>query len=56
MLIKSITIRNFLPFFGESKIEFTSGLNLILGDIGKGKTMLFNAFYWCLYDEVYITD
>lgn len=56
MLIKSITIRNFLPFFGETKIEFSDGLNLILGDIGKGKTMLFNAFYWCLYDEVYITD
>jgi DNA sulfur modification protein DndD len=56
MLIKSITIKNFLPFYGENKIEFNNGLNLILGDIGKGKTALFNAFYWCLYDEIYITD
>lgn len=45
-----------MPFFGETKIEFEKGLNLVLGDIGKGKTTFFNAFYWCLYDEIYITD
>ncbi|MCB8999924.1 MAG: hypothetical protein H6540_07670 [Bacteroidales bacterium] len=56
MFIKSITVKNFLPFYGENKIEFNKGLNLILGDIGKGKTTFFNAFYWCLYDEIYITD
>lgn len=45
-----------MPFYGDTKVEFVKGLNLILGDIGKGKTTFFNAFYWCLYDEIYISD
>lgn len=46
MIIKDITIRNFRSYYGESKIEFSTGLTLIVGDNGDGKTTLFEALSW----------
>ncbi len=56
MIIKSITIENFQSYFGEQTIEFAEGLNLVIGKGGKGKSKLFNAFYWVLFGKIYITD
>ena len=56
MKIISIEIKNFLAFKNSQKIEFKDGLNLFNGNIGSGKSSLYNAFYWCLYDKIYITD
>ena len=56
MIIKSITIENFQSYHGTQKIEFSKGLNLIVGKGGKGKSKLFNAFYWVLFGKIYITD
>lgn len=56
MIIKRITIENFQSYYGEQTIEFSKGLNLIIGKGGKGKSKLFNAFYWVLFGKIYITD
>ena len=56
MLIKKITIENFQAYNGIHEIEFSKGLNLIIGKGGKGKSKLFNAFYWVLFGRIYITD
>lgn len=56
MIIKSITIENFQSYYGEQTILFSKGLNLVIGKGGKGKSKLFNAFYWVLFGKLYITD
>lgn len=56
MKINSIKIQNFQSYFNEHLLEFGPGLNLIIGNGGKGKSKLFNAFYWALFGEIYITD
>lgn len=56
MIIKSLTIENFQSYFGTQTLEFSEGLNLIIGNGGKGKSKLFNAFYWVLFGKIYITD
>lgn len=56
MRINSITIHNFQSYYGEQTIEFGDGLNLIIGNGGKGKSKLFNAFYWVLFGKIYITS
>lgn len=48
MIIKSLTINNFRSYYGENKFEFTSGLTLIIGDNGDGKTTFFDALKWLL--------
>jgi DNA sulfur modification protein DndD len=35
------------------KFEFKDGLNLVIGDNGAGKSKLYDAFYWVLYDQVF---
>ena len=40
MKIESITIKNFQSYFGEETLEFSDGLNLIIGNGGKGKSKL----------------
>ena len=56
MKINSITINNFQSYYGEQTIEFGDGLNLVIGNGGKGKSKLFNAFYWVLFGKIYITS
>lgn len=56
MTINSITINNFQSYYSDETIEFGNGLNLIIGNGGKGKSKLFNAFYWVLFGEIYITS
>jgi DNA sulfur modification protein DndD len=56
MIIKNITIENFQSYHCEQTLEFSKGLNLIVGNGGKGKSKLFNAFYWILFGKIYITN
>ena len=56
MLIKNITVENFQSYYGSQTLEFSNGLNLVIGKGGKGKSKLFNAFYWVLFGKIYITD
>lgn len=56
MIIRNITITNFQSYYGTQKLEFSKGLNLIIGKGGKGKSKLFNAFYWVFFGKLYISD
>src|SRR2546427_13188427 len=50
--IEKIKILNFGPFYGEHEIEFPgdgSGVHIIRGTTGQGKTCLQRAVLWCLY-------
>lgn len=53
MLIRSITVENFLPFQGKQRVDFSTdpdkNVTLIMGNNGAGKTSLAQAFEWCLY-------
>ncbi len=55
MIIKSIELKNFLCYYGDSnKLVFSEGLNIVLGANGYGKSKLYDAFQWVFND--YITD
>ena len=56
MRINNIKVENFQSYFEETTFEFTTGVNLVLGMNAGGKSSLFNAFYWVLFDDVYETD
>ena len=55
MLIRTITVENFLPFQERQRIEFSTdkdrNVTLIMGNNGAGKTSLAQAFEWCLYGK-----
>ena len=52
MEIVSITLVNYKSYYGENTIEFTTGLNVLSGRIGTGKTSLFDAFSWVLLEAI----
>lgn len=53
MKILKIELENFMCFSGlENRIEFADGLNIILGGNGYGKTKLYDAFNWVLFDKI----
>lgn len=57
MIIKSIIIENFLCYFGtENSFDFGNGPTIIFGQNKSGKSKLFDAFNWVLYDKAYDTD
>lgn len=43
-MIKELIIRDFFSFKGEHKIELNSGVNILVGVNGSGKTSFLNAF------------
>lgn len=56
MIIKSIEIQNFLTYYANSnRFNFDSGSTLIIGQNNTGKSKLFDAYNWVLYDEAYKT-
>jgi DNA sulfur modification protein DndD len=46
MIIKKITIENFLCYYGVNEFNLAEGLNIILGDNGEGKTKFFESLDW----------
>jgi DNA sulfur modification protein DndD len=59
MIIKQISMKNFQCYVGEHErncFKFTEGLNLVIGNNGGGKSKLFDAFYWILYDQIFNSD
>ena len=48
MLIKSVTVRNFLCYHKDNRFEFSDGLTLLIGDNGDGKTTVFDAVKWLI--------
>lgn len=55
MIIKKIEIENFLSYYSQNTMEFTEGPTVIIGQNNTGKSKLFDAFYWVLYDKVFNT-
>lgn len=49
MIIKKISIENYLCYYGVKDFELSDGLNIILGENGEGKTKFFEALDW-LFD------
>lgn len=46
MIIKKISVENYLCYCGEKDFELSDGLNIILGENGEGKTKFFEALDW----------
>ena len=55
MILQSIELNNFMCYAGYNKFDFTEGINVIIGDNGYGKSKLFDAFYWVMYNECFDT-
>ncbi|MCC9134985.1 AAA family ATPase [Pontibacter silvestris] len=56
MILQSIELNNFMCYYGENKFVFTEGINVIIGDNGYGKSKLYDAFYWVMYDRCFDTS
>jgi DNA sulfur modification protein DndD len=56
MIIQKLHLKNFMCYYGENEIEFKPGINVLIGDNGYGKSKLFDAFYWVMYDQCYDTS
>ncbi|MBK6483961.1 MAG: hypothetical protein IPG01_12720 [Chitinophagaceae bacterium] len=56
MIIEKIELENFMCYAGKNSMVFTEGINVIIGDNGYGKSKLYDAFYWVMYDQVYISE
>jgi DNA sulfur modification protein DndD len=56
MIIEKIELENFMCYAGKSCMEFTEGINVIIGDNGYGKSKLYDAFYWVMYDQVFVPE
>lgn len=46
MIIKKITIENYLCYYDVNEFPLSDGLNIILGENGEGKTKFFEALEW----------
>jgi len=46
MIIRKISIQNYLCYYGLIEFDLSDGLNIILGENGEGKTKLFEAVDW----------
>lgn len=53
MIIEKIVLENFQCYYGEKTLEFIEGINVIIGSNGYGKSKLYDAFYWVMYDKIF---
>lgn len=53
MEIKTITLNGFLSYFEETCIPFSEGTTVIIGKNNTGKSKLFDAFHFVLFDRVF---
>lgn len=56
MIIQSVTLENFQCYYDKKEFRFSSGLNIILGDNGEGKTKFFEGVSWLLDGDRYNLD
>ena len=43
-------------YAGTNRFDFSEGINVIIGDNGYGKSKLYDAFYWVMYNECFDTS
>ena len=53
MEFKKITITDFLSYFDKNEINFSGTTTVFIGKNNSGKSKLFDAFNWCLYNRVW---
>jgi DNA sulfur modification protein DndD len=56
MIFKSITIEGFLSYYKKTVITFSEVATVILGQNNTGKSKLFDAFNWILFNRIFITN
>ena len=50
-MIKELIIRDFFSFKGEHTIELNTGINILVGVNGSGKTSFLNAITMCCINK-----
>lgn len=56
MIVEKLELENFMCYADKSIMEFKEGINVIIGDNGYGKSQLYNAFYWVMYDQIFVKE
>jgi len=56
MILQSIELNNFMCYAGNNRFDFAEGINVIIGDNGYGKSKLYDAFWWVMYNECFDTN
>lgn len=56
MEFKSITINNFLSYYSRNEIEFSETTTIFIGQNKTGKSKIFDAINFALYERIWITD
>lgn len=56
MIFKSITIEGFLSYYKKTAISFSEVATVILGQNNTGKSKLFDAFNWILFNRIFLTS
>ncbi len=56
MEFKSIIVKNFLSYFDENEIEFSDTTTIFIGQNNTGKSKIFDAINFALYERIWITD
>lgn len=51
MILKEITIENYLCYYGSKKFNLANGLNVFIGENGEGKTKFFEALEWLFNND-----
>lgn len=54
MRIEQITLNNYRQYYGNVVVKFAtekSAFSIVVGDNGAGKSNLWNAMHWCLFNE-----
>ncbi|MAB47207.1 MAG: hypothetical protein CMC05_01120 [Flavobacteriaceae bacterium] len=51
MILKEVTIENYLCYYGSKKFNLANGLNVFLGENGEGKTKFFEALEWLFSND-----
>lgn len=56
MEFKYITISNFLSYYDKNEIEFSPATTIFIGQNKSGKSKLFDAINFVLYNRIFLTD
>ncbi len=56
MIIERVELENFMCYTGKNLMTFIEGINVVIGDNGYGKSKLYDAFYWVMYDQVFVPE